>query len=86
MRTASQHRIDRAVAHALYNCGDYLLPHAALIRQIGLIVVTPRATLAEIEESIRYMESERRILGVSDEVAVQWKLTAMGRAWWLEVQ
>ena len=86
MRTPRQYRIDRAVARMLANCGDFLLPEERLIDEVGLFIATPRPTRAEIEDSIRHMEAERRILGLAGEAITQWKLTAMGRAWWLEVQ
>jgi hypothetical protein len=86
MRTARQHSIDRAVARLLNNCGDWLLPQERLVDEVGLVITAPRATRGEVEESIRHLEAERRILGVPNEVTVQWKLTAMGRAWWMEVE
>jgi hypothetical protein len=86
MRTARQHRIDRAVARVLANCGDYLLPQESLIDEVGQLIMAPRATRAEIEDSIRYHETSGHITGVTCEAGTKWKLSDAGRAWWAENQ
>jgi hypothetical protein len=84
MRTSRQHRIDRAIARTLHNCGEFVLPQETLIDEVGLLIAAPRVTRSEVEESILHMESKQRILGVVGESATQWKLTAIGQAWWME--
>ena len=86
MRTARQHRLDRAVARVLANCGDYMLPHETLIDEVGLLIMAPRPTRAEIEDSIKHHESSGRITGVNGETGTKWKLNDAGRAWWAENQ
>ena len=79
-RTARQHRIDRAVARVLANCGDYLLPDSSLIDEVGLIVV-PRPGASEVEESIRHHDAQRRLTTVQGETESKRKLNDAGRAW-----
>jgi hypothetical protein len=86
MRTARQHRIDRAVARELFNCGDYLVPHETLIDAVNLLIMEPRPTRAEIEDSIRHHDAEGRLTGIAGEAGTKWKLSDAGRAWWHENQ
>jgi hypothetical protein len=86
MRTARQHRIDRAVARVLAATGAYMLPEGTVIDEVGLLVIAPRATQSEIEESIRHHDSSGRLTGVSGDMGTKWKLNDAGRAWWGENQ
>jgi hypothetical protein len=86
MRTSRQHRIDRAVARVLSQIGDYLLPQESLIDEVSLLIMAPRPTRAEIEDSIRHHEANGRITGVHGETGPKWKLSDTGRAWWAENQ
>jgi hypothetical protein len=86
MRTARQHRIDRAVARVLAATGAYMLPEETVIDEVGLLVIAPRATQSEIEESIRHHDSSGRLTGVSGDMGTKWKLNDAGRAWWGENQ
>jgi len=84
MRDNRQHRIDRAIARTLAQIGDYLLPHESLLDEVSLLIMAPRATRGEIEESIRHHEANGRITGVNGETGTKWKLSDAGRAWWME--
>ncbi len=86
MRTERQHRIDRAVARVLSNCGDFLQPQETLVDEVGLLIRAPRATAAEVENSIRFMEAGGRIVGVTTETTTKWQITDSGRAWWAQNQ
>ena len=86
MRTARQHRIDRAVARVLAATGAYMLPEETVIDEVGLLVIAPRATQSAIEESIRHHDSSGRLTGVSGDMGTKWKLNDAGRAWWGENQ
>jgi len=80
MRTPRENKIDRACATVLHNCTGYLLPDATLRQEIGMLVLPP-PTNHEIGDSIRYMDSNGRILGLQTETGTKWKLTDEGRAW-----
>ena len=95
MRTARQHRIDRAVARVLaaltlsdprIPVAANMLPEETVIDEVGLLVIAPRATQSEIEESIRHHDSSGRLTGVSGDMGTKWKLNDAGRAWWGENQ
>lgn len=80
MRNERQHELDRAVIAVLARMGNLLLEEKLLLDGVAR-AVAPRALLSEGEESLRYQESQRRILGVRTETGVAWKLTDEGRAW-----
>jgi len=86
MRTPRQHRIDRAVARALADCGEFMLREDLLIDQAGLWIAAPRASQAEIEESIRHHDASGRLTGIASDSGRKWKLNDAGRAWWAENQ
>jgi len=86
MRTPRQHRIDRAVARALAAIGEFMLQEDLLIDEASLRIAAPRATQAEIEESIRHHDSSGHLIGVATETGTKWKLSDSGRAWWAENQ
>lgn len=81
MRTERQSYIDRLILKALVACGDYPLPETALRDQLGLRVVPP-ARAQEIDDSLRYLESHRRIDGLEGETCMIWQITESGRLWW----
>jgi len=84
MRSRRQYRIDVACAQELVDCGThYLLPDDALRQGIALRI-TPRPTTSEVDESIKFMDGERRILGIQADTGPRWKVTDVGRAWLAE--
>jgi len=80
MRTEREHELDRALALLLLQMGSLLLAERILLDR-ATRNVAPRGLLSEAEASLRYQESQGRILGVRTETGVQWKLTDLGRAW-----
>jgi hypothetical protein len=81
MRTRRQIKIAVACAKELVDCGSsYLLPDDAMREGIAMRVI-PRPTTAEVDEVIKHLDSERRILGIPAEDGTRWKLTDVGRAW-----
>jgi hypothetical protein len=86
MRTPRQHRIDRAVARVLADVGEYLLSEETLLDEAALRIAAPRASVAEIQESIRSHDSAGRLTGVAGATGPKWKLNDAGRAWWAENQ
>lgn len=81
MRTAAQHRLDRFATACLAALPEgYPLPDAALRDEMRLRA-HPRPLDSEIENSLRHMETEKRIHGTRTETGVVWTLTTAGRAW-----
>lgn len=80
MRTSRQHTLDRAVIRILLQVANFSLPEVELLDGIAR-ATTPRALLSEAEETVRWQESHRRILGLRTETGVKWKITDEGRAY-----
>jgi hypothetical protein len=81
MLTPRQLKIDRAILAALAAVPvDLLLDEETLCADAARMV-TPRATTAELDERVRYLDSHRRIAGIPTETGTSWQITASGRLW-----
>ncbi len=80
MRNSRQAYIDRQLVRALVACGDYPLPETSLREQMGVSVAPPPRT-AEIDSSIVWQESQRRIRCIDTETGRKWRVTDLGRDW-----
>ncbi len=83
MRSARQHKVDRAIARSLGFAGGFLVPASVLRADAGRLVVPP-ATATELEDSIRYHDEAGRLTSVTGEVEASYKLNDAGRAWHAE--
>jgi hypothetical protein len=80
IRTERQHQIDRAIVRTLLQCGD-LLVLDAVIFDAARMGVAPPPTQAELDESMEWLDAQRRIFGLQTEIGPKHKLTEAGRAW-----
>jgi hypothetical protein len=86
MRTTRQNQVDRAVAEVLSLTGGRLLPQSVLIADAARLV-TPRASTAEVINSIQYHDTHQpvsHLIGVMGETEQKWRLSAEGIAWHAE--
>lgn len=80
MRNPRQALAERAIVRSLLQCGSYPCPEDALKTATELAIGRP-LTQGDFDESMRYLEYERRIIGTDGETARVWKLTEGGRLW-----
>ena len=81
MKTEREIEIGLAVLEALKECGDYLLPHQHLYRQVRL-KVTPSPDLGELDDVLFWLEGERRITSQRNrDTGLKWTITDAGRVW-----
>lgn len=83
MRTPRQAYIDNCVLRVLLPIRDYLLPEQA-VRDHMALRASPPALAAEIDDSLSYLESVRRIRAAEGETGPLWRLTTLGRDYCLE--
>lgn len=83
MRTERQAYLDTLILRSLASVGSYPMPEGALRDHLALRVVPP-ARAAEVDDSLRYLESQRRIGAIEGETGLLWRLTDTGRSWWTE--
>lgn len=83
MRTERQAYIDHQVLRVLAACGSNPLPETALRDHLELRVSPPVRT-HEIDQSINYLDSQRRIVSTEGETGPLWRLTDSGKSWWAE--
>lgn len=69
-----------AILSVLNDCGHYLLPEPQLFVQINLTLAPP-ITLAELQTELRFLESDRSIVGVNPDLGgpVKWRITDLGK-------
>lgn len=85
MRTERQAYLDKQIIRVLAASGSNPLPETALRDHLDLrIAPPPRAQ--EIDQSLAYLESGRRIIATEGESCLLWRLTETGRSWWAENQ
>lgn len=80
MRSARQHKVDVAIVRALDLAGPYVIPESILKADAGRLVA-PRATESELESSLRFHDSAKRLTSVEGPTEMKWKLNEDGRAW-----
>lgn len=80
MRSERQAYIDKCILRAVEACGSFPLPESALRDQLSVRLAPPART-AEIDDSIAYLESERRITAIEGETCLAWTLTPAGKGW-----
>jgi hypothetical protein len=80
MRTPRQAFNERAIIRALLQCGAYPCPETALKYHVELFV-GDMLTQSEFDESLRYLDSERRIINGEGETCRVWSITEAGRMW-----
>lgn len=85
-RNERQHTLDRAAVSVLRQACGRLVPVDVIVAQVMVRADWIEPTKAEVEEAIRYVESQGRALGVSGETGRKYKLTEAGEAWALEVK
>lgn len=81
MRTPRQLSIDRAVLSALAAVPADMLLGEDTLRADAARIARPRATTAELDDSLRHLDEKRRIAGIAGESAMQWQITDAGRLW-----
>ena len=81
MRTPRQTTIDRAVLAALSAVPAEMLLSEDTLRADAARIAQPRATTAELDDSIQYLDTKRRIAGIDGEASMQWQITDAGRLW-----
>ena len=80
MRTARQHKIDKALARVLIDAAPYHMPEAALREEIiGRVI--PRPTATEVDDSIRHADQEKRLVSVQADTGPKYTLSEIGQAW-----
>ena len=84
MLTPREVSIDRALLIALMAVPVDLLLSEETLRADAARIVRPRATTAELDERIRYLDGRHRIAGVVGEIGTEWHITAAGRLWLAE--
>lgn len=64
----------------LNDCAGYLLPEPRLIEQIQMSI-SPTPTVLECEQSVRFLEANHYIAGVTPDLGGprKWKITEMGK-------
>lgn len=80
MRSARQHKIDRAVAECLAQAGTFLLPDSVLKADAARLVV-PRPSETELQDSIAYHDRAGRLTSIAGETEQKRKLNDAGHAW-----
>jgi hypothetical protein len=80
MRTSRQAYLDKCILRAVEACGSFPLPESALRDQLSVRLAPPART-QEIDDSLRYLESERRITAIEGETCLAWILTTAGKGW-----
>ena len=81
MRTSRELSIDRAVLAALAALPADLLLGDETLRADAARIARPRATTAEIDDSLRHLDEKRRIAGLAGEAGMLWQITDAGRLW-----
>ena len=81
MRTPRQTTIDRAVLAALSAVPADMLLGEETLRADAARVAHPRATTIELDDSIHYLDTKRRLAGIAGESAMQFQITDAGRLW-----
>jgi hypothetical protein len=71
----------RAVLTALAAVPADLLLGEATLRADAARMVTPRATTAELDTALGYLDGKRRIAGLNGETGMQWTINDAGRLW-----
>ena len=81
MLTPRQASLDRAILAALCAVPADLLLSDATLRADAARGVTPRATTAELDARLIYLDAHRRIAGLQGETSHEWQITTAGRLW-----
>jgi len=80
IRSPKQAFNERAILRALLQCGSYPCPEIALKAHVELFV-GGIITQGEFDESLRYLDTEGRIINGDGETCRVWKITEAGRMW-----
>lgn len=79
MRNERQAYLDRQILRILASCGENPLPEKALRDHMELRIAPP-ARAAEIDQSLAYLESKRRIYASEGETGLLWVITQSGKS------
>lgn len=81
MSTPREISLDRAILSALAAAPADLLLDDATLRADAARGTQPRASTAELDARLRWLDARRRIAGLAGETGHLWQITDAGRLW-----